>query len=361
MGKARFLYKNVKNSFNKSISVSTGITISKPLQVSIQPNERCNARCVMCDCWKEKTDYLTSEMIIEALKQLRQLNKGDFFVQIAGGEPLIFKGIYDIFSYCSQNNIICKTSTNGIALTEKNCDKIIESGLSYLSVSLDSHLPEIHDKYRGVENTLEKATNGLKYLAANGKLTLGISSVLMKDNISTFDKSVDYFLSLPIHRLLIQPIRIWTENLPINRWKEYKYWVDDLESLKRVIDYILAKKKEDSRILNTEKDIHEWYQYFTSPESFEINKVKKCKIGFDRVGITYKGDLSLGCDHFNYVGNIKDEKIKDLWYSPKAKKIRNQMLNCKYPCTSNCYKELTFSEKISKAKVLIKSGLFDKK
>jgi MoaA/NifB/PqqE/SkfB family radical SAM enzyme len=232
MGKYSFILGNLQNSIKKDFSSKTGIVVSKPLQVSIQPNERCNAKCLMCDCWKEKNDYLDSQEIIKTLKQLKKWIKGDFFVQIAGGEPLIFKGIYDIFSFCSENGIICKISTNGIALTEKNCDKIIESGLPYLSVSLDSHLPEIHDKFRGIDKALEKAIKGINYLSKNGNLTLGISSVLMKDNISTFDKSVDYFLSLPVHRLLIQPIRIWTDDLSIDKWKDYKYWVNDKPFIK---------------------------------------------------------------------------------------------------------------------------------
>lgn len=361
MGKFSFLYKNLINSLKKDISSYMGINISKPLQISIAPNERCNARCIMCDCWKEKNDYLNSDEVIDTLKQLRNWVGSNFFVQIAGGEPLIFKGIYEVFSFCSENDIVCKISTNGIALTEKNCDKIIQSKLPYLSVSLDSHLPEIHDKFRGVDRTLERAVKGIEYLSKNGNLTLGISSLLMKDNISTFSDSVDFFLKLPIHRILIQPIRIWTENVPIGKWNEYKYWVNDINALNKFIDFLISKKKVDARILNTEKDILEWKKYFMSPSLLVNKNSKKCKIGYDRLSITYKGDIFLGCGNYGSIGNIKNDDIRKVWNSSKAKKIRQQMMKCKYPCTSNCYKDLTLKEKIEKAKVFIKSGLFDKK
>ncbi|HPR16705.1 MAG TPA: radical SAM protein [Candidatus Cloacimonadota bacterium] len=361
MGKFNFLSGNLTNSIHKELSLMTGKVMSKPLQISIQPNERCNAKCRMCDCWKEKNDYLSSEEIIATLKKLKQWIKSDIFVQIAGGEPLIFKGIFDIFSFCSQNGIICKISTNGIALTESNCDKIIASKLPYLSVSIDSHLPEIHDKFRGVEKTLEKAVNGIKYLSEHGNLTLGISSILMKDNVSTFDKSVDFFLDLPIHRLLIQPIRLWTEQLPIERWKEYEYWINDLPALEKFITFLLAKKKEDNRIMNTEQDIRDWYRYFQSPAAMRNDHTKKCTIGYDRLSVTYRGDVFLGCTSFGSVGNIKTDDIRQIWYSAKAEEIRKKMLKCQLPCTSNCYKDLSLKEKIKKARLLIKSGLFDKK
>ena len=361
MGSISFLYKNVINSIKKSISSSLGLNLSKPLQISIQPNERCNARCIMCDCWKEKNDYLNSDEIIDALKQLNNWVGSNFFVQIAGGEPLIFNGIYDIFSFCEDNNIICKISTNGIALTENTCDKIIKSKLRYLSVSIDSHLPEIHDKYRGVDGTLERSLKGIEYLAKNGNLTLGISSVIMRDNISTLCDSIDFFLKLPINRLLLQPIRIWTENIPVSKWSEYKYWVNDENELNHFIEHLLIKKKEDARVLNTEKDIKDWSNYFTNPASFVKDEKKKCEIGYDGMSINYKGDIYLGCAMYGSIGNIKQDKLKDAWKSPKAKKIRQQMKKCKYPCTSNCYKELTLKEKIIKVRLFIKSGLFEKK
>lgn len=360
MGTIGFLYKNFENSIKKDLSTTLGLNLSKPMQVIIQPNERCNAKCIMCDCWHEKNDYINSEEIIDALKQLRDWVGTNFFVQIAGGEPLIYKGIFDIFKFCSDNGIVCKISTNGIALNEKICDKIIESKLPYLSVSMDSHIPAIHDKYRGVPGTLEKGINGIKYLAKNGNLTLGISSVLMKENVETFPETIEYFLSLPIHRLLIQPIRIWTDDLPIERWPEYQYWVNDTEALNRVTSYLIEKKQTEKRLFNSEKDIQEWHQYFTNPQSIANKETKVCKIGYDHLNISYKGDITMGCGRFSTIGNIKEGPIKEAWDSKKATAIRTQMMKCHHPCTSNCYKDLTLQEKISKAKVFIKSGLFKK-
>lgn len=358
MGNISFLYKNLNNSIKVNLSSSLGLNLSKPLQVSIMPNRRCNARCLMCNCWKEENDYLNSNDLINTLKQLRSWLGSNFFVQISGGEPLIFKGIYDIFSFCADHDIICKISTNGISLTEKTCDKIIQSKLRYLSVSLDSHLPEIHNKFRGVDKTFEHALKGIDYLAKNGDLTLGISSIIMRDNIGSLCDSVDFFLKLPIHRLLFQPIGVWTENIPVEKWHEFEYWVNDKDALKHFEEYLLMKKKEDARIINTERDIKEWSVYFNDPNSQIDYNVKKCKVGYDRISIDYKGDIQIGCGNFGNSGNIKTDNLQDAWNSSNSKIIRQQMMKCTYPCTYNCYKVLTLQEKIKKAQVFIKSGLF---
>lgn len=356
----KFIVKNITNSAKKSLSTTFGKTFSKPLEISIQPNKRCNARCLMCNFWEEKKDFLEASAIISSLKQLKEWVGGNFFLQIAGGEPLIYNGMFDIFSFCSENDIICKISTNGIALTENICDKIIDSKLSFLSVSLDSHKRDIHDKFRGIDGALDRAVNGIKYLAERSKITLGISSVLMSENIETFPESVDFFLSLPIHRLLIQPVGVWTEDLPVERWSEYKYWINDAKAIDRLVGYLIEKKKSDPRILNTEKDFIEWKEYFANPASMTNKFEKKCGIGYNKLDINYKGEMSLGCSHYGLIGNVKTDLIKKTWYSAKSDKIRKQMMKCKIPCTYNCYKELAFKDKVKKAIVLIKSGLFSK-
>ena len=353
-----FLLKNFNNHIRKQLSINTNLTLSKPLEISIMPNKRCNARCVMCNFWQEHDDYLTSEEIISFISDLKTWIGNNFFVQLAGGEPLIYKGIFDIFKYCSDNRIICKISTNGYALTDNICDKIIESKLPYLSVSLDSHLREVHDRMRGVDGIFERAIHGIKYLAEHSEMTLGVSIVLSSENVEHFQETIDYFLSLPIHRILIQPIGVWTEDLPIESWHQYKYWINDMAMLDRTLNFLIEKRKKDNRLLNTEQDFLDWKTYFENPASTINKQLKKCSVGYDRLSIDYQGGITVGCGLYGNVGNIKQDSIRQQWYSPKAKKLRQRMLKCTYPCNYNCFKDRTLIEKIEKAMVLLKAGLF---
>ena len=355
----KFLYKSLINHTKKKISIiSGGRALSKPLQISIQPNRQCNARCLMCHSWHENKDYINSFDIINVLKQLKKWLGSDFFVNISGGEVLIFEGIFDIFSFCADNKIISKISTNGVAFDENILNKIIDSKLSFLSVSLDSHIAELHDKYRGVAGVFERSVSGIRYLAKNSNITLGISSVIMKENIDTLADSVMFFLSLPVNRILLQPIRPWTYEKSISQWKEYEYWVNDSEAMQKFSDFLINLKKTEKRILNTNKDISEWNVYFSNPEQVANDFIKKCSIGYDNMIIDYKGDIFLGCYLFGSIGNIKDINIKTAWKSKRASDIRSQMMSCKNPCTSNCYKELSLKEKVKKAILLLRSGLF---
>ena len=337
------IINQLTNLVNKKISTHLGYLLSKPFQVSLNITYRCNARCQMCNCWTEKHDYLEKDEIINMIDQLHNWLGSGFFLNISGGEPLLFKDIFYVFNHCRDLGIFCKISTNGFAFTERNLEKILDSRLPYLSVSLDSHIQSLHDKIRGVDGIYNRAINGIKYLTKNGNIKVGVASVLMKDNLSTFADSVKFFLDLPINRYLFQPIRAY--NLPIEKWSEYEYWVHDKARLLNLSEQLLDIKRSESRFFNSVNDIKGLYDYFINPADYRI---KNCTIGYDRLSISHTGEVKLGCSNYDSIGNIKNGKISDFWYSEKAMKIRNKMKACNIPCTSNCNKDLSAIEKLQR-------------
>ncbi len=348
-----FAAANARNSILKKVSTKTPLLLTKPMQVSINPTNRCNVECVMCDCWLEKQDYVTYEDVIHFLTDLRDWIGNDFFVQIAGGEPLVFKGIYDIFRFCSDNDIICKTSTNGYGLNPAVCDQIIDSGLRYLSVSLDSHIPEVHDRYRGITGTFDRAIAGLKYLRENSDITLGVSVIIMQENIKHIKECTEYLLALDIDRILFQPIRDYYN--PIEKWLDYEYWVKDIDALNEAMDYLIAKKETTPKLLNNVSDFEMFRDYFVDP--YTIVNTRDCYIGYEQLFVDDKGDITM-CQAYDVIGNIKDRDIKDKWKSKLTNDLRESMVGCNLPCTSNCKRELTVPQKVQKFMHMYRSGLF---
>ncbi len=349
-----FATANAKNSVLKKVSARTPLLLTKPMMVSINPTNRCNVKCVMCDCWLEKQDYISDQHILSFLQELRAWIGPNFFVQIAGGEPLVFKGIFDIFRFCAENGIICKISTNGYGLNPSVCDQIIESGLKYLSVSLDSHIPEVHDRYRGLEGTYAKAMQGLRYLRQHSQMTLGISAILMKENIYHIKDFTNFLLDLSdIDRILFQPIRDYDN--PIEKWKEYQYWITDEQALDEGMDFLIEKKMNNAKILNQISDFEMFRNYFKDP--YSIVNTRECYIGYEQLFIDDKGDIRM-CQAYDVIGNIKDSSIREVWHAKQTKELRQTMVGCDLPCTSNCKRELSIGEKAQKFLHLYRSGLF---
>ncbi len=352
---ASFAVSSAMNHFRKKASISTGKVYTKPMQVAICPTMRCNAKCLMCDCWHEKSDYISKDDILTFIEDMHAWRGSGFFVQIAGGEPLIYKGIYEIFKKLTDLKISSKITTNGYSLSsEKVCDQIIESGLPYLSISIDSHIPEVHDEFRGREKMFSNAMKGIEYLRKNSDMMIGISSIIMKDNVGHLPEFTDFLVDLDVDRVLFQPMRDYYN--PIEKWQDYRYWVNDYEALDRGLDHILKVKETSPKFFNTVDDFEMIRTYFRDQYSI-INK-RECYIGYEQLFVSEKGDITM-CDAYNSIGNIKDRNIEEVWYAQETQNERNEMVGCTLPCTSNCKKELSLTDKVKKFVKLQKAGLFD--
>lgn len=84
----------------------------------IQITNKCNARCLMCDCWKKKQyDYP-----INILKQLiiKIINKyPESEIRLTGGEPCLHSNFSDIISFLIKNRIKTSIITNGTLFKKK--------------------------------------------------------------------------------------------------------------------------------------------------------------------------------------------------------------------------------------------------
>lgn len=131
-------------------------------------NEVCNLRCLHCNYWRTKQPSLDVTSLprqVELLKEFSELSPGGSVV-ICGGEPLL-----DVHSYLN----VCKISrvlglktlsvVNGTMIaSESDASKIIVDGPDEITISLDGHTPELHDRLRGRKGAFLEATNALRWL-----------------------------------------------------------------------------------------------------------------------------------------------------------------------------------------------------
>lgn len=70
------------------------------------------------------------------------------FLAFAGGEPLVSKDLWTVIEHCKRRGVHTTVATNGTLLSKETCQRLVESGVKYVEVSLDSILPEEHDGFR---------------------------------------------------------------------------------------------------------------------------------------------------------------------------------------------------------------------
>lgn len=98
--------------------------INAPQVLSIFPTMRCNLKCDYCYAPYDKTLDMPEEMLHRVLREASHFKTS--FLCIAGGEPTLYKGLFDIFS--QYKDLYFLVFTNGLALDEATIDLIDKAG-----------------------------------------------------------------------------------------------------------------------------------------------------------------------------------------------------------------------------------------
>lgn len=176
-----------------------------PYKLKFQLTSECHSRCITCPVWKrlEKNKHIqlsldTLKQIITDFKELQNYNKKPE-VHFAGmGEPFYYPHILELFKLCSDLNLYSIVVTNTMPLNKGNLIPVIESGLNLLIVSLNNHIPEIHNYSRGLDNYdhIMKVTDFIHEYKLKHNLTkpdICVSSLLADFNYHNYIEFIEWF------------------------------------------------------------------------------------------------------------------------------------------------------------------------
>jgi len=140
-----------------------------PRFLFLQVNKRCNLKCVHCAFWQEndddKANYLDQAGKRRLMDEFSALNPRGAVV-ICGGESMLdLEDYFDICGHSRALGLTCISVVNGTRIrTPKMAERMILEGPHEISVSLNSHQPELHDETRGVRGAFAKAVRALRLL-----------------------------------------------------------------------------------------------------------------------------------------------------------------------------------------------------
>jgi MoaA/NifB/PqqE/SkfB family radical SAM enzyme len=152
-----------------------GVPVS-PTHAVIAVTNRCNARCVMCDIWKQEPgEELRPEEYQKLPSSLRQIN-------LTGGEPLLRTDLAQVVRCmcraCPKARIVL--STNGL-LPDRLARLLAETENLAVRVSLDG-IGDLHNRIRGIDTAYQRALESLKVCKKAGTRDVGISATMSKYN-----------------------------------------------------------------------------------------------------------------------------------------------------------------------------------
>jgi radical SAM protein with 4Fe4S-binding SPASM domain len=124
---------------------------SFPARVAIEPASACNLECPMCPTPNKnrKNGIMQPELFRRLVDEIAAHGVSRMFLHL-WGEPLIHPHISELIGYASQHASIQETvmSTNVTLLNADRTEKLLESGLSYLVLSLDGASAPTYEKLR---------------------------------------------------------------------------------------------------------------------------------------------------------------------------------------------------------------------
>ncbi|MGM0468294.1 MAG: radical SAM protein [Promethearchaeati archaeon] len=176
-----------------------------PVAMTFAVTYKCQCNCVHCSAGKhQKKGFheLTTKEAKNVIDQSQDL--GISIIAFTGGEPLLRPDIFDLIAYVNKKKTVPLLFTNGQYLTEENIDKLVESGLYSLFVSIDSPYPKEHDKGRRMPGLFNTAINGLKMAKEKG-LFVGISSYASRSSTEKgmYKKIHSLAFKLGLHNVML--------------------------------------------------------------------------------------------------------------------------------------------------------------
>jgi MoaA/NifB/PqqE/SkfB family radical SAM enzyme len=141
-----------------------------PAAISIEPTTACNLGCPQCPSglkqFTRPTGNLKTDLNTKILDQVgRNLQYINYYFQ---GEPFINPSFLDLVKDARSRNIYVVTSTNAHFISPEVANKIVDSGLSEIIISIDGLTQETYEKYR-VRGELSKVLEGTKNIIAAKK------------------------------------------------------------------------------------------------------------------------------------------------------------------------------------------------
>lgn len=164
--------------------------------VMFDVTDNCNFNCK--HCYKNQPDNyvdLDVKSIIKFLKEFNIRNQRPGIV-ISGGEPLLYKGLYDLLDYVCDGRSV-RVNTNGLSL-DKHYDKLLKYKNLRVQVSLDGYDVDTFFQVRNVR-CFERIVENTKIAAAAG-LDVYFRATLTNKTLNNYEHfiSVSKMAKIPI-------------------------------------------------------------------------------------------------------------------------------------------------------------------
>lgn len=302
----------------------------------------CNARCIMCDIWKNRG------MDFSSVDVYKKLPSSLTMVDLTGGEPFLRPDMADVAKVvrqsCPKARILITTNGFLHQSIEKQIDAILAADPKIaFRISLDGGR-EMHEKIRRVPKAFEKVLHTISLLKKKHVRDIGIIYTLMKQNkhelkdVYAYTKEQHINFSLNV-----------VHDSPVYFGREKTHLRPDPKEVKAHFEWLFAQQM---RSIN----LKDWAKAWFNKQSYYYMATHRrplpCGAGENFFYMDPFANIFM-CHLKNWpIGNLAKQSFTEIWNGrPKANFLpRTRACN-------DCWIICTAKDEIKKNKMLVVGGL----
>jgi heme b synthase len=303
----------------------------QPKWIAWEITRRCNLRCVHCRSAseavvREHPDFSTQEAygVIDDISSYAKP-----VIVLSGGEPLLRKDVFDIARYGTRKGLRMCLATNGVLVNDERCEKIKDSGIRIVSLSLDGSTENVHDDFRAQKGAFRGTVRAAELFRKHG-IEFIINSSFTKRNQEEIPKV--YRLAKEMGATAWYMFMI----VPTGRGEDIMSELISKEDYERILEWHYEMEKDEDDMLVRPTCAPHYYRIVLQKARKEGERYKRRSLKFSTGGskgciagqliclIDVDGEV-LPCSYFpKSAGNVFRQSFRDIWENSELfKDMRN--------------------------------------
>ena len=286
--------------------------------VNFEVTTCCPLHCPQCYCSFEKSQHLALNTAYYWLEQCHKA--GIHYISLSGGETACYPNLFDVIKEAKKYDLHVSAAFSGIGFNDSFTNKLIQSGIDHINISLNGSKEEINCLTRDGYHYAIEALTILKKIKFK---STGINWVMHSNNTEDFKGVIQ----------LAEQYNV--DFIDIIMYKPNSYTaitqIPNAEQMTSIVSYIRSYNGPVKIIV--EKCFSQLNALLGNLPFFgnlNIGKFRGCLAGVGTFSINVDGTLS-PCRHINIHESFSS--IEDYWEnSPTLDKIRHSWADVTIQC-----------------------------
>ncbi len=245
-----------------------------PRLIAWEITRSCELNCVHCRAAARYGPYsneLSTDEIFKTLDNIAGFAKP--IIIITGGDPMLRGDVFDIAKYGTSLGLRMVMAPCGKPMSDETVQKIIDSGIKRISISIDGATAESHDAFRRVAGSFDDSIQAMEASRRQG-LEFQINTTITKQNVNELPEILK--LAENVGAVAFNPFLL----VPTGRGKELADQEISPEEYERVLNWIYDQR-EKSKIQFKPTCAPHYYRIFRQREKEKGRKVTPETHGLD--------------------------------------------------------------------------------